>query len=354
MNLAKELQNQTFNNFIVCLNNSKNPHTELLEKGGGEGLKTASIFCRGRLDFKAILKLRQMLKERRIDILHCHDYKANLYGLLASRFLDIKLVSTHHLWTHETLTLRIYEFLDGILTNFFDKVVAVSDEVANEISNFCVDRGKLITIYNGIDLTKYPGYLNGKKIREEFKIPDSCRIVGSVGRLTAQKGFGYLLEAAKRLLNNYKDVVFFIVGSGALRNQLEKKTQELGIENRIIFTGKRDDMADIYSCMDIFVLPSIREGFPLVALEALAMKIPVIATNVGGVPALIHPGITGILLEPKNINGLANAMGNLLTDKKKADVLASNGRRLIEDKFSVTAMARRYKDELYGVRVCGA
>lgn len=350
LNLAKELRNQAFNNFIVCLDNTKNPHTELLEKCRAQGLKTSAILCRGKLDFKAIFKLRQMLKGRRIQILHCHDYKANLYGLLASRFLNIKLVSTHHLWTHETPALRIYEFLDGILTNFFDKAAAVSDEVANEVSNFCVDRGKLITIYNGIDLTKYSGHLNGKKIREEFKIPDSCRIVGSVGRLTAQKGFDYFLEAARDVLKTAPEAIFLIAGDGTLRRHLEEKAQGLGIRNKIIFTGVRIDMADIYNCMDIFVLPSLREGLPLVVLEALAMKRPVIATNVGGVPALIRSGITGILLEPKDINGLANAIGDLLKDKKKADVLAGNGRRLIEDKFSLTAMANKYARELYGGR----
>ena len=347
LNLAKSLQNSAFNSHVVCLDNQKNPHTELLDEAGKFGILAKGIICRSKFDLKAVFEIRQLLKEQKIQILHCHDYKANLYGFLAGRFLNIKLVSTHHLWTHETAALKIYEFLDGILANFFHKVIAVSDEVRKEVSNFCINKKRLITIYNGIDLTRYSECLNGKRIREEFKISSSYKIIGSVGRFTTQKGFDYFLEAAKNVLKIVPKVIFLIVGDGILRKHLEEKAQGLGIRNNVIFTGVRSDMADIYNCMDIFVLPSIREGLPLAILEALAMKKPVIATNISGVSTVIRSGITGILLEPKDINGLANTMIGLLKDKKKADVLASNGRRLIEDKFSVTVMSKKYTEQLY-------
>jgi glycosyltransferase involved in cell wall biosynthesis len=344
LNLAGRLNKLNYSNVIVCINNSKNPHIELLEKAKKTGLYTESVLCRKRIDFQAIFKIRELLKKHKIDILHCHDYKADLFGFLASRFLNVRLIATNHLWTKETLFLKMYEFLDGIIINLFDKVIAVSDDIAKELRKRCIFRQKLSTIYNGIDLDKYFLRPNGQKIRREFNINPETKIVGAVGRLTAQKGFEYLLEAASKILATMSKVTFLIVGEGALKEYLYKKAQELGIQDNVIFTGKRDDMVDVYRSMDVFVLPSIREGLPMAALEALAMVRPVIATNVGGVSSVIRSNETGRLLAPKDVQGLSEAIINFLNNRTEAMLMALKGKELIKENFSSEVMAHKYRE----------
>lgn len=342
LTLAKELNNLGFNNYIVCINNFKNPHTELVDEAGKIGLSAESVPCRGRIDIKTIVAIRSSIKKYRIDILHCHDYKANFFGLFATMFLNISLITTNHLWTSETLILRFYEFLDGFLINGFHKVVAVSDEIKKELKKCVFKKSKIVTIYNGIDVNKYSLSSNGERIRKEFKIKDGYKIVGSVGRLSIQKGYDYFLEAARMVLDEMQQTVFLIVGDGILRRDLEEKVKRIGLINNVIFTGARTDVLDIYSCLDIFVLSSIREGLPMVILEALAMKKPAIATNVGGVSRVIKNERTGILLPPRNPEYLAQAIISLLKERDKAEFLALNGRKFIEEKFSSTVMAQKY------------
>jgi len=341
--LANKLEQTHYNNFIVVIDNVKNSHTELVSEAKKSGLRSESVPCRGRFDIRTISAIRSLVRKYKINVLHCHDYKANLYGFLASRFLGVKLVATNHLWTSETAILRLYESIDAIMMNFFNMVVAVSDEVAAQLRPALLfNRQKIAVIYNGIDFDKYTPDNNGEKIRNEFKLDKATRIIGSVGRLSPQKGFGYLLGAARKVIEKMPKTVFLIVGDGDLIDELKNKAEDLGIRDNVIFTGKRSDMADIYAAMDIFVLSSLREGLPLVILEALAMKKPVIATDVGGVSGVISDQESGILVKPGDIDGLSGAISQLLIDENRADKLTTNGNRFVMENFSAKKMAEQY------------
>lgn len=342
LNLAKELENLATKNYIVCLENPKDPHLELIKEARKEGLSTASILSRGKIDLKTIFLVRRLLKKYNIDILHCHDYKTNFYGFLATLFLKVATVTTNHLWTHETLSLKFYEFLDGFIINFFDRAVAVSDQIALELKKSYLLKKKIVVIHNGINYSKFYSKDDGNSIRKEFNINSSTKIIGSVGRLSTQKGYEYFLDAARKVLDILPNIIFFIVGDGPQLNSLKEKSENLQINKKVIFTGVRNDMIDIYSALDIFVSSSIREGLPLVILEALSMQKPVIATNVGGVKKIIKHQETGILLTPKNGELLAEAIIDLLKNPIKAKSLAQNGRKLIEEHFSSSIMAKQY------------
>ncbi len=345
LSLATKLDSMGCINHVVCIDNLSNSHTELVDKAMATGLKSKSIFCKGRLDIKTISTIRSFIKENKIDILHCHDYKSDLFGYLASRFTGVGLVGTNHNWLRSSLSLRFYEFLDGIILNAFDKVVAVSNDVASETGRAILfKKNKITNISNGIDIDKYlvkSG--NGNKIRAEFKIKPSTKIVVSAGRLSSQKGFDYLIEAMKKVFTVAADTVLLIAGEGPFNKNLTEMARKLDIEHKIIFVGNRTDMIDIYAAMDLFVLASLREGIPLVVLEAMAMKKPVIATRVGGVPTVIESGQNGILVEPKNSSTLSEAIIRILKDADLAKDLAENGRKTVEESFSAEKMAQKYK-----------
>lgn len=345
LNLAKQLTFQGFPNYILNIKNSRNPHEELVSEAHKFGIPAYSVVCNGRFDLKTFKEIRKFIIDHKINVLHCHDYKANFYGFLSSLFLGVKLVATNHLWTKETLILRCYEFLDALLLNFFDRVVAVSDQVCKDIKKTVFRKDAIATIYNGIDLNTYVSNANSSVnlIKDEFGIKRQDKVVGAVGRLTNQKGFVYFLEAAKKVLDFMPSVTFLIIGEGPLKNSLEEKAINLGIRDKVIIAGARSDMVSIYNSLDLFVLSSLREGLPLVLLEALAMKKPVVATNVGGVSKIIQNEETGILVESSDSSALAYSITKLLQDKKMSNRLALTGRRFVEENFSESAMAAKYK-----------
>jgi glycosyltransferase involved in cell wall biosynthesis len=143
-----------------------------------------------------------------------------------------------------------------------------------------------------------------------------------------------------------KDIKFLVIGDGPLRRALEEKSEELGIKKHVIFAGQRKDIPELLTAMDIFVLPSIKEGLPMALLEAMAAKRPVIATKVGAIPKVIENTEIGILIEPKDILGLRDAMMSLIDDPEKMGLLARRGFERVYTDFSSDEMSKHYL-ELY-------
>ena len=132
LNLSRSIRAYGIESHICCINNQKNPHTELVDRAKEQGLEAFSILCRGLFDRQTVKSIHDLIVQKNIDILHCHDYKADILGVLACRGLNIKRVATNHLWTHAGFKLRFYEFIDGLFLNKFHKVIAVSDKNADE------------------------------------------------------------------------------------------------------------------------------------------------------------------------------------------------------------------------------
>ncbi len=143
---------------------------------------------------------------------------------------------------------------------------------------------------------------------------DGNKVIGMVARLDLQKGFEYLLRAARELCGAFPALKVVIVGEGPDRHAIENMIQRFGLQSNVILAGQHSDMPGIYAAMDIFVLPSLNEGLPMTILEAMAASRPVIATRVGAIPRVIKDGETGLLVDPGDVNGLRNALARLLTD----------------------------------------
>ncbi len=179
----------------------------------------------------------------------------------------------------------------------------------------------------------------------------SSKVVGTVGRFDEQKGHMFFLKAIPKILQDVPDVRFIFVGDGSLRSKLEKMGRELEVNQNIIFTGVRRDIPEILSIMDVFVLPSIFEGFGIVLLEAMAVGKPVVASRAGGIPEIVEHGLTGILIEPANPSAIAGSVVKLLKNPVEAKRIANAGRAEVERKFTADAMARKIEgvyDEVSG------
>ncbi len=326
---------------IGAFENTRNPHLELAEAATSLGLKVDIFPCRGRFDLRTIASIRNLVRKENPDIIHSHGYKSNFYALSAARN-KVPWVVTNHLWKRTTFNLKLYAYLDSFLIKYSRKIVAVSDEIATEMLKTGIPREKILVVDNGIDLKRFSKGKDNNGLKSSFGFDRNSKIIGTVASLTEEKGHIYLLEAAKSIVLSFPDTRFLIVGDGRCRRALEDRVSELGLAGKVIFAGSRKDVAEILSILDIFVLPSLKEGLPMALLEAMAARVPVVATNVGAIPTVIEDGDTGILIPPKELGVLADAVIRILSDNKRAYEMAERGFEKVRDNFSSQKMASKY------------
>jgi len=340
--LSRELASLKIENIIGVFDNLHNSHCEIAQHARDNNLQVSIFKCRGKLDIGTIVNMAKYCKTNKVNIIHSHGYKSNIYGYVVSKIVRIPIVSTCHNWIAEDAKTKTYYALDKFLIPKIDKVVAVSEKIGEELLRIRVNKHKVSLIYNGIDTGSFNS--NISNIRKEFNIDKSKTVIGTVARFTAEKGLNNLLEVASEVLQSYPDVIFLMVGDGPLRNELKEKSVALGINKKVIFTGLRYDIPSVYSSMDIFVLPSLKEGLPMSLLEAMAAKRPAIATCVGAVPSVIEDGKDGYLIEPNDNTSLKIAIINYLKDDKLRRTVALNAYNKVTREFSSSTMCTKYLD----------
>lgn len=298
----------------------------------------------------ALRELAGQLQTARADVLCCHGYKGNLLGLLAARWLRIPVISVSRGWTAETRRVRMYESLDRRLLQWMDRVVCVSEGQAEKVRAAGVPHDRIAVIHNAIRLERFDGPHKGVggPIRGLFSKPPTL-LIGSAGRLSPEKGFQVLVEAAAKVVQELPGAGFVHFGDGALRTAIEKRIRELGIQEQFRLAGFREDLDAMLPHLDLFVLPSFTEGLPNVVLEAFAASVPVVATRVGGTPEVVDHGASGLLVPPNDPAALARSLCELLSDPARRRAMGRAGHRRVARDFSFAAQARAYRrllDEL--------
>ena len=343
MTLITALDRESFDVSVATLEKKRVSSTVIVSAAKAAGIDAVALPCRGWLDWNAIQGLKSLIEEENIEILHCHEPKSRLYGAIVSRMTGIPIVATHHLWTGQNLRTRLVESIDAAVLHGCDKVIAVSSSVAESMRRVFVSSRQIEVILNGIDLSSFRDELQTDELRASLGIPPEMPVIGAVGRLDIQKAHERLIEAAKKITDAGQDAFYIIAGEGVERPRLESLIRELGLSAKVLLPGYQSDIRPYLAMMDVFVLPSRREGTPMALLEAMAMRKPVVATAVGGVPDVLTDGIDGIML-PENGAGLGDALLRLLRDPAFARQMARAGRRRVETEFSSSRMAGRYED----------
>jgi glycosyltransferase involved in cell wall biosynthesis len=338
LELATKLAHTPFKPIIGVFNNVHNPHLGAAQEAKERDLEVRVFPCKGKFDIKAIYTLKKFLSQHNVKIIHSHGYKSNFYGFAAALAKNIKLVATCHNWLGTDPKMRFYAWIDKKTLFRFDKIIAVSQEIHKELLRHAIPSDKIALIPNGISLNRFQNKTCVDALRKEFAISNDCKVIGTVGRLTEEKGHNHLLEAAEKILSSCPNTVFLIVGDGPLRQQLEAQSSKLPV----VFTGVRNDLPALYSLMDLFVLPSLNEGLPMVLLEAMASKKPIVATSVGEIPRVLQHEKSGIIIPPGKSDLLADAILSLLSSEKRAQELTEHGFRDVELHYSSETMAGNY------------
>ena len=291
----------------------------------------------------ALQELSEVLRINEASVLCCHGYKANLLGLLVARRLRIPVVSISRGWTAETLRVRIYEALDRRVLRWMDKVVCVSAGQARKVHLAGIAESKTSVIRNAIDPQRFENPLPSYRERLHRLFPAPCsRIVAAAGRLSPEKGFSLLVDAAAEVLPKRPATGFVLFGEGALREPLSRQIVERGLQERFVLAGFRSDVDRFLPHLDLFVLPSFTEGLPNVALEALAAGVPVVATSVGGTPEVVEDGVNGYLVPAGNSSAIAARVSELLADDRLRQAMGTRGRVAVREHFTFASQAAEY------------
>ena len=312
-------------------------------------------------DRAALAQVVGLLSDEPPDVIHNHMYRAEIIGTRAALALAEQgatrpyVVSTVH-------SSRVRSAADRrlvrTLTPSMDRLIAVSRSILAKLESEGRTTVPIELIYNGVDLERYEYQEACCTLPEEYGFPEGSPMVGVVARLEPEKGHATLLEAWSRVLRRVPEARLLVIGEGSLRPTLEAQAESLGLLGepcsgdrcvgtrgarpgaKVLFTGLRDDVPAVTAALDVAVLPSYREAQGLAILEAMALRRPVVATAVGGVPEMIEDGRTGLLVAPRDAGALADAIARVLTDHPLADMLARAGHDMVHERFSVDGMAR--------------
>lgn len=294
--------------------------------------------------FSALCELVRLLRKIKASVLCCHCSKPNLLGLLAGRRIGIPVVAVSRGWTGETFRVRVYDKLDRLVLRWMDRVVCVSAAQAEKVRRAGVPRHKVTVIANAIRPERFaePQPEHQERLRSLFRKAPRL-IVGAAGRLSPEKGFDVLVDAATQVVGRDRSVGFVLFGEGPMRNSLTSQIRSRGLDQGFVLAGFRDDLDCYLPYLDLVVLPSFTEGLPNVALEAFAAGVPVVATAVGGTPEVVKHGVNGYLVPPGDPDALAHRIVEVLADKVTRSVFGSRGRAWVSERFSFASQALSYQ-----------
>jgi len=310
------------------------PGGQLEDIAQNRGVKFFPLDMNRKFNLKTLSAISKIINEYKIDIVHSMGARADFFTRIAARnILSAKVICTIAMFVEgfdvNALRKALYKFADRYSSRFVSHYIAVSKALKQRlIQERKIAEEKIAVIYNGVELDRYnPDRFNSNGFRKSLVIDDDCKIVGSIGRLVYQKGFRYLIEAAKILHQKEDKLKIVIVGDGPEKKKLKRMAQTAGILDKCVFAGQRFDIPQILSEFDIFALPSVLEGFPRVVIEAMAMGKPIVATDIDGVREELTHNRTGIIVPPRNPVALAEGIACLINDRRLADQFGSEARK---------------------------
>lgn len=296
--------------------------------------------------FKAISSLVNIIRKEKIDIVHAHTRVSQVVSFIASRETGIHYVSTCHGFFKPRLSRRLFD-------TWGERIVAISAPVKAHLErDFAVDPGRIELIHNGVDISRFSKTYSEDEVAKIKKSAGFKEgpVIGTMGRLSPVKGQVFLIEAMKYVVSEINSAQCMIMGSGSEETALRDLAKSLGFEDRIKFTGPvYEDVPSYLACMDIFVLPSIKEGLGLALVEAMAAARPCVASDIGGITDIIKNGVNGILAPVANSRAIGNAVSMLLNDKVLCSSLGQKGKEFVKENFSIDLMAEKMNKLYRGV-----
>ena len=288
-------------------------------------------------------QIARLAAQRRVSLLHCHQYSPFVYGRLAKYWQpQLKLVYTEHGRLSDAPPSWKRQLVNPLLSRFDGPIVAVSGELRQYLIDSRFPRKRVAVIHNGIDAAELPAPGDRRRARAKLDLDDDALVVATVARLDPVKDFQSLLEAFALVRQVVPRARLLVVGDGSERAELETRAARPDLAGAVNFLGLRSDVRAILPAADLYVNSSISEGVSITILEAMAAGVPVVATSAGGTPEVLAEGGAGVLVPVRNPFRLAQAIIALAADPAARARLATLGRRRVESSFTIQRMVAEY------------
>lgn len=322
-----------------------------------KGIKVYCCTKKRGFDIKVLKFILNIIKNEHIDIIHVHNPNPNHYVALSMILSCVNVsIRTEHNIFYKGRVRSWYPILNTLLGLFNSKIVGVSEMLMNtHIKKDLLNKHKYTYIHNGIEkknglAEQFQGFDLGRE-KNKLNIAADAVVIGTVANIHKQKGIDMFLEAAKIVNAQYPETHFLIVGDGVLKEKMQTYAKQLSIEKKVSFAGYREDATLLMNGIDIFVLASLWEGFPITILEAMRAGKPCVVTDVGGNKEAVADGETGFVVPSKRPDLIADRINNLLASSEKRDKFGKAGKNVFESKFTVQAMVEKTEkiyDEILG------
>ncbi len=349
--LLKHLPKDLFDITVVPYDTWTGADQQFITAAEKEGFTVAEdrIPWRSRMAwFDARNKVAELIEKYEIDLIHAHDTHSIVLTGVGRKRWPCALVGSPYGWWQPKFHLRAHanhwaERNLGLPN--MDRVITVSNDMKAKILRGRTPVEKIRVINTGLDLSKFDTGASREDVRKALGIAAGDCVVGTVSRLFAEKGHKYLLDALRLERNDAPHLRVMIVGTGDMRQPLEDYAEEIGVRDKVIFTGFYEDLPGALRAMDVFAQPSIlEEGFPTSVLEAQVAGLPVVASHIGGTHETLDVGKTGLLVPPKDASALAGALAVLANDPERRRTMGRAAREWIERSFTLEDMVRKVKD----------
>lgn len=340
-NLVQGLPSSEFSSSILCIDGKIGPWGKELQE---QGVKHYCLERKPGLDLDLIKSIRKLLKKEHFDIIHCHQYTPYSYGWLGSILSGIPIIFTEHGRFYPDVSSPKRKLINPLLqlrTQSITAISAATKAALIEFENF--SSSKIEVLYNGIsDRSNSIESTQTTELKKALDIDSSDVVFGTISRLDPIKNHTMMLKSFKDAAEHCESIKLMIVGDGPEKASLTALTTELGISDKVIFTGFQANPQTYLSAMDVFLLPSLSEGTSMTLLEAMSFSKPSIVTSVGGNPEIVKHEHSGLLIENKDQIALSSAMQALSDNEQQRIVYGQNARSDYEQRFTLDAMIKEY------------
>lgn len=327
MNLVKGLDARGHESLLVC------PVGSELAEVARPHVDVRDMKMHGDADFRIAVRLRRLIRETRPDLIHLHSrIGADVWGGVAGRLAGLPVVHTRRVDNPEPRLLVALKY------RLHDRVIAISEEIGRVLISEGLPPNKLRVVRSAVDRESWSCACDRQVVAERLGLPSNVLLIGVVAQLIPRKGHRYLIEALPRILAKHPALRVVFFGRGHMEQELRRTVAAAGLDEIVQFAGFRDDLTEIFPCLDLLVHPATMEGLGVSLLQAASAGVPIVASRAGGIPEAVHDGENGVLVPPGDARALGAAISALLADPERRAALGARGPVLMAREYSVDAM----------------